>query len=109
MDTEKQKFISDELFKLVINATFGRSKTYKDSAKVSKKEKLKKALRHFLEEKKEKYISGHVLENEHIGNIKKLSRDLTGKFPDCLFKVRFRIGSAQKALNLYLKYLWCTT
>lgn len=46
-------------------------------------------------------------EEEHLSNIKKIADDLTVNFSHCLQNRRFRIGIAQKALNLYLKYLWC--
>ncbi len=32
---------------------------------------------------------------------------MTTEFKDILFGNGFRVGIAQKALNLYLKYLWC--
>jgi hypothetical protein len=40
-------------------------------------------------------------------NIKNLAQTLSKKYPEALHGSRFRIGSAQKALNLYLKMLWC--
>lgn len=50
--------------------------------------------------------SGKVSEDKHIENIRRLSDELRKNFSDCLVNGRFRIGSAQKALNLHLKYLW---
>jgi hypothetical protein len=43
----------------------------------------------------------------HKENINQLANDLTAEFGNILCKGKFRIGIAQKALNLYLKYLWC--
>lgn len=48
-----------------------------------------------------------VTEEKHLANILELTDTLTSKFSYCLKNGRFRIGIAQKALNLYLKYLWC--
>ena len=48
-----------------------------------------------------------VTEEEHLSNLIRLADDFTSKFPHFLKNKRFRIGIAQKALNLYLKYLWC--
>ena len=40
-------------------------------------------------------------------NIVALSEGLSEDHADILAGKRFRVGTAQKALNLYLKYLWC--
>lgn len=50
-----------------------------------------------------------VSNEEHQANIFKLSEDLTLEFggTGLLRENRFRIGTAQKLLNLYLKYMWC--
>ena len=32
---------------------------------------------------------------------------LTNSFPDVLYEKKIPIGIAQKAVNLYLKYMWC--
>jgi hypothetical protein len=36
-----------------------------------------------------------------------LSKELTERFGQYLCGNKFRIGIAQKAINLYLKFLWC--
>jgi len=56
-----------------------------------------------------------VSEKEHIQNIKSLSefgtkvgRELTGKLGAAFLRAEgYKIGIAQKLLNLHLKYLWC--
>jgi hypothetical protein len=50
-----------------------------------------------------------VTEQEHCRNIEDLANTLTQKHKDTgiLRDGRFRVGIAQKALNLYLKNLWC--
>ena len=48
-----------------------------------------------------------VEEEKHIQNICDLSNRLTSGQKEVLNNGQFRIGTAQKALNLYLKYLWC--
>jgi hypothetical protein len=50
---------------------------------------------------------GPIVDKDHVGNIVNLAKELSTKHADILYEGRFRIGSAQKALNLYLKYLWC--
>jgi hypothetical protein len=53
--------------------------------------------------------SDPVTEEEHCLNIEDIAKTLTQKYKDTgiLRYSRFRIGIAQKALNLYLKNLWC--
>jgi len=50
-----------------------------------------------------------VSDSKHCDNIAGLATAMTERFAEdeFLFEGRFRIGIAQKALNLYLKYLWC--
>ncbi|MGI9337675.1 MAG: hypothetical protein ACR2P4_04095 [Gammaproteobacteria bacterium] len=57
--------------------------------------------------KKGGYKKGNVSERQHYANIDKLSRAVVGKCRDFLFRKRFRIGAAQKFLNVRLKELWC--
>jgi len=80
----------------------GRSKTYSKSVSEQDKSLFRIALREKLREIGDKYISP-IPEEEHLSNIKKIADDLTSNFSHCLENRRFRIGIAQKALNLYLK------
>lgn len=43
----------------------------------------------------------------HPANIRSITREQGGSCHEGFRHGRFRIGLAQKALNLYLKYLWC--
>jgi len=43
---------------------------------------------------------------EDLKNIEKFAEEITSEFGDILEGDVFRIGIAQKILNLYLKYLW---
>jgi hypothetical protein len=55
----------------------------------------------------EEYRQG-ISEDEHFKNINNLTEALSnGRAAEALKNGCFRIGSAQKALNLYLKFLWC--
>ena len=47
-----------------------------------------------------------VCDEFHIGNIIRLSRDMSFVHGDILFDGRLRLGVSQKALNLYLKFAW---
>lgn len=48
-----------------------------------------------------------VTEERHLENIAALADLTSSMIGKHLHNGRFRIGTAQKALNLYLKYLWC--
>jgi hypothetical protein len=47
-----------------------------------------------------------VSDAEHCAAIRRISEDLSTQFGEILKDGRFRYGTAQKALNLYLKFLW---
>lgn len=53
------------------------------------------------------YTKRTVSEIEHEANIIALADALSAGHGDILINRRFRIGTSQKALNLYLKFLWC--
>jgi len=52
------------------------------------------------------YAAKRVDEDRHLANIQRLSSTLSQYHADILLDGTFRIGTAQKALNLYLKYGW---
>jgi hypothetical protein len=54
----------------------------------------------------EQYEAG-VTDALHLVNIQNLALYMSRAHASTLSGGRFRIGSAQKALNLYLKYMWC--
>jgi hypothetical protein len=107
MIVEKQKeFLEDAFLSLTVRYALQRSKTYQKGAKGPNKDRFRCALKCQLRELGRQYVI-NVDEDSHIENIKRLAENLSEGFPDILEGGRFRIGSAQKALNLYLKYLWC--
>ena len=109
MDEQKKKFLDDNFFGLTIRATFQHSKTYRNGAKEQKKNEFKRTLRELLTKLARKYSNRTTCmdDDSHIKNIEYLADNLSKKYAEILAGGRFRIGSAQKALNLYLKYLWC--
>lgn len=107
MDEQKKKFLDGAFFSLTVMATFRRSRTYRKGAKEPCKAKFRKALRKQLTELAQQYTTD-MDDDGHIKNIEHLADNLSKEFAQVLEGGRFRIGSAQKALNLYLKYLWCT-
>ena len=105
------------------------------SKKSTEKEKFKKNLTEWITDTLlPEYIDSTVCEKRHIENIVRLSEkgsnldsvlgcnilanhngeccfkdreNVGGEYDHCIGKHNFRIGSAQKLLNLQLKYLWC--
>jgi len=106
MDVQKERFLRNEFLTMSVLGALGRSRTYSESASEEAKNRFRDALREKLDGIANEYRSP-VKEEEHLSNIAKLADDLTSRFSNCLRDGRFRIGIAQKALNLYLKYLWC--
>jgi len=112
VQTEDQKrFISYELRLLTINAALStRDKNYpiyKASVKTHQRTEPKKAIRKVLCELEEKYKK-NPLPGIHIEYITETADGLTKNIGKYLHKDRFRIGIAQKLINLHLKCLWCS-
>jgi hypothetical protein len=104
--TEQGRFILRELFTLTLAGTAQRSGLYKKETAEQARKPFQKALRKLLEEMVGEYAKD-VSEERHVENIKRLADKLSAKHADILAEGGMRIGLAQKALNLYLKYLWC--
>jgi hypothetical protein len=106
MNTDQAKFLKDEFFSLTLMGTVQRADVYARDSDSRARNAFQRALRRRLEELAPRYRK-QVTEEEHIKNIKELSEKVSAEHGDALMNRRFRIGPAQKALNLYLKYLWC--
>lgn len=100
---KKAEFIEHDIFGLTLQATVQRAGIYE---KNTKHQPFQISLHNELMEIAKEYEK-EVSEEKHIQNIIGLSDRLSIAHKDILAKGRFRIGPSQKALNLYLKYLWC--
>ena len=69
--------------------------------------KMREYMRSQLEEVAKQYVDIHINEDTHMQNISIFAKAISDEFQDILKDGKLRIGIAQKALNLYLKYLWC--
>ena len=104
----KQSFMRDGFMALTISAslkTRGGKGVY-STENVGSRKAIRKELRKQLSNLETQYYQG-VTDKQHIENIKNLANTITSKFSKDLEGKRFRIGIAQKALNLHLKYMWC--
>jgi hypothetical protein len=108
VDPEILTFLLAEFFQLTLVATVQRAKVYADGLNEPDRAPLRNALRAKLYEIWPTYAGAMpVPDNQHLTNIEQLANSLSQDHPDLLREGRFRIGPAQKALNLFLKYLWC--
>jgi hypothetical protein len=106
MNSEQFNYLKSELFSLTLMGTVQRGKLYKKDSTDTQRMAFRRDLRLELERLAEKYRT-LVSERHHLANIERLAKTLSDKHPKALSGKRFRVGSAQKALNLYLKYMWC--
>jgi hypothetical protein len=106
MNPEQQAFLEDEFFSMTLMATVQRGRLYREGSRETERDAFRCALRAELESLTEQYRAG-VSESQHLANIENLANTLSCAHASILNGGRFRIGSAQKALNLYLKYMWC--
>lgn len=106
MNTHQEQFLRDEFFSLTLMATVQRAGVYRPDTPERERKAFQSALRQHLEQIAQGY-KAKVSEEAHIMNILGLSTNLSIAHAGILQSGRFRIGTAQKTLNLYLKYLWC--
>src|SRR6266849_2782445 len=107
---EKKKFLINQAIASSIIAAFQHAGVYVAGlkAKDPRKNSLRKELADRLRSLGEKYHEP-VTGEEHCRNIEDLADTLTKRYKGTglLRNDRFRIGITQKALNVYLKNLWC--
>lgn len=107
MTTEQHAFLDAQIFSMSLMATVQRNKyLYAKDASDDDKKTFRGALRTELQRLAEQYVIG-ISELQHVANIVSLADNISVASPKALAKGRFKIGAAQKALNLYLKYMWC--
>ena len=112
---EKKEFILNELWKRSIDATLRRNIIYV-KAETPKQEKLRdnftvelrEDLKSTLEHAAKINAQPPMTEERLIEIITNTARKYSRKYKTVLADGRFRIGSVQKIINLYLKYLWTT-
>lgn len=103
---EMRAFVLREVFGSVLLATLHRSGLYLPEVSEAKRRQVQDDLRRRLEALAQSYTSP-VSEDQHEKNIGALSDALSSSYGNWFSEGRFRWGLAQKALNLYLKHLWC--
>lgn len=99
-------FIERIILGRTIQAAFQRGNVYAEAVprkdRISLKESIEEELRGIAQG-----YTNNVSENNHLNNIKQLSKKITQKHKQSLKNGQLRIGTAQKLLNVYVKFLWC--
>ncbi len=110
IENSKKRFILYELGLLSLKAALSTrdssAPVYAKGLKTHKRKEEKKVFREVLVELEKRYSAGKVTEEDHLAFISKISDEISNKLSSSLYKGRFRIGTAQKLINLHLKYLW---
>jgi hypothetical protein len=102
----QQRFLEDNLSQLTLGAIVQRGRVYRPGLSETARRSLHGELRAALRECASAYADP-VSDEDHVKNIVALADRISGLCGDVLAGGRFRLGSAQKALNLHLKYRWC--
>jgi hypothetical protein len=99
------RFLRDEAWFNSWRASVGRAKFYSvgHEKKAAEKSELKLAVEAYLKEKRDNCYQTDCSEVNHLENI----RELVALFNNHQVVGKNKYGSAQKLLNVYLKYLWC--
>ena len=104
--TPQFAFLAGEYFGLSLQAATQRAGIWADGVPESNRRELHLHLRNLLEKTVGQYVKP-VHEATHIKNLERIAESLTRRQSGLLVDHHFRIGPTQKALNLYLKYMWC--
>ena len=108
MSDDQHQFLLDEFFSLTLRALAQRGKLYRKGSNEKSRAAFRNSLRSWLERVTVEQYKDPVADDLHFENIQKFADEMSAAHSDALNGGRLRIGSAQKALNLYLKYMWCS-
>jgi len=110
MTNDRKRFLSYELGLLTLKAALStrddKYPVYDKGTKTWQRSQAKRALREWLAVIEEKYSRSGITEVEHVTFIAEVSEKLSSQLSRCLHNGRFRVGVAQKLVNVHLKYLW---
>ena len=88
------------------SSSFQHGNVYAEYASDEQKKVFQGDFRRRLWELAYRY-SEPVSEEDHIKTIEDFAAQLSQSHPNALANQRLRIGTSQKAVNLFLKFLWC--
>jgi hypothetical protein len=107
--TEYERFLRDEFLRMTLNGALrtrgAEAVVYAPDVSDAAKEDFREYFRKVLVVAAKAYEKT-VTDRQHFTRINNLADGLSNTFGAVLAGQRMRIGIVQKALNLYLKYLW---
>ncbi|WP_271425193.1 hypothetical protein [Aequorivita sinensis] len=106
MTQPQQDFLKNEIWMLTFGGAFQRNKVYAEKVSEKQREVFRKELRNYFEKEILPAYDNGVEHDEHCAMIEKIVAD-SSKYKSILSKERLSVGTAQKLLNLVLKYYWC--
>ena len=107
---DKKRFLSYELGLLTLKAALStrddQYPVYDKGRKMHQRSEPKRVLRKLLAMIERKYSENSISEAEHVAFIAEVAAALSNQLTRYLHNGRFRVGVAQKLVNVHLKYLW---
>lgn len=105
MTSATDEFLNREALTFSVMAAFGRARIYASGASEGARAHVRQDLEQLLQRIGRRYRTP-VDEREHVFAIEEIAARISEMHAASLRSGYLRIGPAQKALNLYLKYLW---
>jgi len=105
VDKTKKDFLLSAAIVDSHRSAFQRANVYSKESSQSDRDEFVKLFRKKLTLLEKLYAVG-VTENDHITNMIRFKDELSAAFPNVLANRTMLFGVAQKAVNLYVKYLW---
>ncbi|MFC1503455.1 hypothetical protein ACFL53_03775 [Pseudomonadota bacterium] len=105
MDKVKKEFVLKIALSNSQSAAFQRAYVYKENTTDKEKRNFKVYFRSKLRVLEEVYKQP-VNEEEHLTIITNFANEISTNYAHVLSNEKLRFGIAQKAVNLYLKFLW---
>lgn len=103
-----KEFLLSEFWVLSWGASVQRAGLYKSGSDPIKRANFRTDVIGYVTDRLMPLYKRPVTERKHLTSIEELSRHGSRLGRSILSKDGYRIGVAQKLLNLQLKYLWCT-
>lgn len=104
--TDQKEFLRQAALFNAIGSAFQRAVIYRHGIDNSSKDQLKRDLEERLRRIEIQYRD-NVSSEKHYHTISDLAEKMSDKYAHILKDGRVRVGTTQKAVNIYLKLLWC--
>lgn len=106
-NNNKDVFLLDEFFENSWNAAVQRNQTYNDNVSKEDKKLLKNNVKQIVIEMLDEYSEKKIDDDVHYENIDKIITNIPDSLNQELKETKLKAATAQKVLNMMLKYCWC--